>query len=53
MEDKTYTVELTYNEIHIILNSLDEFVDNNRHSADLKAIAFLTRQTRTPASSTY
>ena len=37
--EKTYAVELTYNEIHIILNSLDEFVDNNRHSVDLEAIA--------------
>ena len=37
--EKTYAVELTYNEIHIILNSLDEFVDNNRHLADIEAIA--------------
>ncbi len=36
--EKTYTVELNYNEIHIILNSLDEFVENHPHLADIKAI---------------
>lgn len=37
--EKTYAIELNYRELHIILNSLDEFVDNNPHSADIKAIA--------------
>ena len=37
--EKTYPVELNYNEIHIILNSLDEFVENHPHLADIKAIA--------------
>lgn len=37
--EKTYAVELNYNELHIILNSLDEFVENNRHLADIEAIA--------------
>lgn len=36
---KTYTLELNYNEIHIILNSLDEFVENNPRASDIEAIA--------------
>lgn len=31
LSKQTYAVNLTYNEIHIILNSLDEFIENNRH----------------------
>lgn len=37
--EKTYTVELNYNEIHIILNSLDEFVQNNPRACDPETIA--------------
>ncbi len=37
--EKTYNVQLNYNEIHIILNSLDEFVENHPHLADIKTIA--------------
>ncbi len=36
---KTYVLELTYNEIHIILNSLDEFVNNNPNLSNIEAIA--------------
>ena len=36
---KTYTVELNYNEIHVILNSLDEFVYNHPCLTQIKAIA--------------
>lgn len=39
LSKKTYAVELTYNEIHLILNSLDEFLENNPNSISLEAIA--------------
>jgi hypothetical protein len=36
--EKAYVLQLTYNEIHLILNSLDEFLENNPHLREIKSV---------------